>query len=75
MQKYVAFIPGQNTSTVVYLLCMAVCMNATQRYWKSVKKIGRILSDVFVLTLSVLVIILIVDFVYALIGVRLFGGL
>lgn len=50
-------------------------MNATQRYWKSVKKIGRILSDVFVLTLSVLVIILIVDFVYALIGVRLFGGL
>ena len=39
------------------------------------KKIGRILSDVFVLTLSVLVIILIVDFVYALIGVRLFGGL
>eukprot|EP00731_Ephydatia_muelleri_P001240 Em0001g1240a len=45
------------------------------KYWKSVKKIGRILSDVFVLTLSVLVIILIVDFVYALIGVRLFGGL
>ena len=45
------------------------------RYWKSVKKIGRILSDVFVLTLSLLAIILIIDFVYALIGVRVFGGL